>query len=195
MKAYLSFVAALFLLIALTACSTLNVSTDLDTAYDFSKLRSYAWLDSSSPVSTDTRINNDLIVSRVRSAVEKNLEERGLVKTDNASADMLVSWFGAIDTKLQVESIDHFYSPYGYGPLHRESRWAGGVAGMRTTTAREYEVGTLVIDVLDPVQHKLIWRSTGQDRIGKNKKPEEVTRGINEAVRAIMKDFPVVKKY
>ena len=195
MKAYFSFAAALFLLTALTACSTLSVSTDHDTAYDFSKLKSYAWLDSSAPVSEDARINNDLIVSRVRAAVEKNLEDRGLVKTDKASADMVVSWFGAIDTKLQVESIDHFYSPYGYGPMYRDTRWAGGISGVRTTTAREYEVGTLVIDVLDPVQHKLIWRGTGQDRIGKNKKPEAVTKGINEAVTAIMKDFPVVKKY
>ncbi len=195
MKAYFSFVAALFLLTVLAACSTLTVSTDLDTSYDFGKLKSYAWLDSSAPVSADARVNNDLIVSRVRAAVEKNLEDRGLVKTDKVSADMLVSWFGAIDTKLQVESIDHFYSPYGYGPLHRDSRWVGGVSGVRTTTAREYEVGTLVIDVLDPVAHKLIWRGTGQDRIGKKKQPEQVTKGINEAVTAIMKDFPVVKKY
>ncbi len=58
------------------------------------------------------RVNNDLIVDRVRSAVENNLAAKGYAKVDSASADFVVSWLGGIDKKLQVESIDHFYSPY-----------------------------------------------------------------------------------
>lgn len=65
---------------------------------------------------------------------------------------------------------------------------------MRTSTTREYEVGTLVVDILDHKQHKLIWRSTGKDRVKSKKDPEAVTRGINEAISAIMKDFPVVSQ-
>jgi len=172
------------------ACSTLNVNTDFNPAYDFTKLKTYAWLDDGSLPSSDARINNDLIIDRVRAAVDQALAAKGYVKSDAKTADIMVSWLGAIDKKLQVESIDHFYSPYGYGSLYRDPFWGGG---MRTTTTREYEVGTLIIDILDPKQHKLIWRGTGSDRVSAKQDPESLTIGINSAVAAIMKDFPAVQ--
>jgi hypothetical protein len=188
MKRYPHFSFVVVLLFVCTACSTLSVNTDFNPAYDFTKMKSYAWLENASVPSNDARINNDLVVDRVRAAVEKNLATKGYVKTEAASADFMVSWFGAIDKKLQVDTIEHFYSPYGYGALCRDPYWNGG---MRTSTTREYEVGTLVVDILDPKEYKLIWRSTGKDRLKSKKDPEAVTRGINEAISAIMKDFPV----
>lgn len=171
----------------ITACSTLSVNTDYNPAYDFSAMKSYAWLDTGKAPGSDARVNNALIIERVRSAVDQTLAARGYVKTDSASADFKVSWLGAIDKKLQVDTIDHFYSPYGYGALQRDPFWSGP---MPTTRIHEYEVGTLIIDILDPVQHKLIWRGTGSDRLKANRSPQQVTKGINEAVAAIMKDFP-----
>ncbi|MBU0962103.1 MAG: DUF4136 domain-containing protein, partial [Proteobacteria bacterium] len=135
-------------------CSTLSVNTDYNSAYDFSILKSYAWLDNGQVPSSDARVNNALIIERVRSAVDQTLAAKGYVKTDSASADFMVSWLGAIDKKLQVDTIDHFYSPYGYGSLYRDPFLAGS---MPTTRIHEYEVGTLIVDILDPVQHKLIW--------------------------------------
>lgn len=173
-----------------TGCSTISVTTDYNPNFNFTALKSYAWLDNGQIPSSDARINNDLVIDRVRKAVEQTLAARGYVKTEEGSADFMVSWLGAIDKKIQVQTIDHFYSPYGYGALHRDPYWGGM---MRSTTAYEYEVGTLIIDILDPNQHKLIWRGTGQERISDKKNPEEVEKGINEAVAAIMKDFPPAK--
>ncbi len=180
-------------LILCSACSSLSVRTDYDPTFDFTQLRSYAWLESGKGVSKDARVNNDLMVNAVRVAVEENLAKRGFVKGNMASADFVVSWLGAIDTKLQNDTIDHFYSSYGYGPLHRGSSWND--SGAPVVAVNEYEVGTIMVDILDPVQHKLLWRGTGQGRIKKDEKPEGVTLSINEAVSAIMKDFPVAEKY
>ncbi len=41
----------------------------------------------------------------------------GYVKDDNGSPDFLITWFGAIEKKVKKESIDHFYSTYGYGSV------------------------------------------------------------------------------
>jgi hypothetical protein len=191
MKSRIRFIFAAVLLFVCVACSTLSVNTDFNPAYDFSKMKTYAWLQNDSVPSTDARINNDLVIDRVRAAVDKNLTDKGYVKTEAVSADFMVSWLGAIDKKLQMETIEHFYSPYGYGALYRDSYWNDG---MRTSTTREYEVGTLVVDILDPKEYKLVWRGTGKDRLKSKKDPEAVTRGINEAISAIMKDFPVVLK-
>ena len=179
------------LLVFCGACSTLSVSTDYNPAYDFTKLKTYAWLDSGKAPGSDARVNNDLVKDRVRAAVDRALAARGYVKTSPAVADFRVSWLGAIDKKLQMESIDHFYSSYGYGALVRDPFWGGST--MRTVTTREYEVGTLIIDVLDPAGHKLIWRGTGKDRIGGAGDPVKITKGINDAVDAIMASFPPVK--
>ncbi|MCF8055257.1 MAG: DUF4136 domain-containing protein [Desulfocapsa sp.] len=56
-----------------------------------------------------------------------------------------------------------------------------------------YKYDAIIIDILDPVEHKLIWRGSGQDRIRGKKNPEEVKKGLLEAVKAIMKDFPPEK--
>ena len=184
---------AVALVLLCSACSTLSVNTDFNPEYDFTWLKTYAWLETDSAPSGDTRINNDLVAARVRNAVEKSLEARGFVKADSSSADFRVSWHGAIQKKLQVDTIDHFYSPYGYGALYRDP-FMGGTS-MRTSTAREYEVGTLVVDILDPIHHKLIWRGSGSDRLGDGTDPEKSTQKINAAVSAILKDFPPAEKY
>ncbi len=181
------------LVLLCSACSTLRVNTDYNPDFDFTQLKTYAWLEKDTTLSGDTRINNDLVVARVRNAVEKNLEARGFVKVASDSADFRVSWHGAIKKKLQVDTIDHFYIPYGYGALYRDP-FLGGVA-MRTSTVREYEVGTLIVDILDPVHHKLIWRGSGSDRLEESSGPEKATQKINAAVHAILKDFPPVEKY
>ncbi len=186
---HVGFIACLFAICV--SCSTFSVNTDYNPAYDFTNLKTYAWLDNDKAPGSDARINNDLVIDRVQTAVESNLAARGYVKTSSAAADFMVSWLGAIDKKLQMQSIDNFYRPYGYGALSRDP-FRGGSA-MRTTTSSEYEVGTLIIDILDPAGRKLIWRGTGKDRLRGSGNPEEITKRINEAVSAIMKDFPPVK--
>lgn len=189
-----NYIIAVLLFFLCGACSIVSVSTDYNPDYDFVKLRTWAWIDNGKEPSSDTRINNDLVVDRVRNAVETALGAHGFVKTDAESADFRVSWHGAIEKKLQVDSIDHFYSPYGYGPLGRAPFFIGENV-IRSTTVREYEVGTLIIDILDPVQHKLVWRGSGSDRLTNETDPEKTTIKINEAVAAILKDFPPTKQY
>lgn len=178
------------LLLFNSGCSTLSLTTDYNPEYDFATLKSYAWLDTGQAPSGDARINNALIIERVHKAVDQTLAARGYVKTDSGAPDFVVSWLGAIDKKLRVDTIDHFYSPYGYGSLYRDPYWAGP---MPVTRVHEYEVGTLIIDILDPVRHRLIWRGTGEDRLRGNRNPEQVTKAINTAVAAIMKNFPPPK--
>ncbi len=171
-------------------CSTVSVTTDHNPNFNFSNLKSYAWLDNGKAPSADARINSEVVVGGMRKTVEKVLAARGYVKTEEGSADFMVSWLGGIDKKIRAENIDHLYSSYGYGALQHDPL-------RRSTTpspvAYEYEVGTLIIDILDPVEHKVIWRGSGQDQIIGKKNPDEVEKRLHEAVTAIMKDFPPPK--
>ncbi len=178
------------LLVFCGACASLRVSTDYNPAYDFTKFRTYSWLDNGNAPSSDARINNDIVVARVRAAVEKTLATKGYTKVEPDAADFMVSWLGTINKKLRIDTINHFYSPYGYGTLARDPYWSGG---MRTTTATEYEEGTLIIDILDPVQHKLIWRSIGTDRLKTGTDPTKANSEMDTAVATIMAKFPPLR--
>lgn len=58
------------------------------------------------------------------------------------------------------------------------------------TTVREYEVGTLIIDLVDNKTTKLIWRGSVADTIRDKNTPEERVQIINQAVGSVMANYP-----
>ena len=171
--------AALLLSLA-PACSSISVDTDYDPAADFSKLQSYAWM----PVvpTGDPRIDSDLLDGRVRRSVEAELELRGYEKRGEAEVDFLVTYHAAIESKLDVNTVVSSY-PYGYRGHPR--------AVYTDTIVNEYDLGTLIIDIVSARSKSLIWRGSGQARVNTSAgTPEERETRIRKAVAAIMKKFP-----
>ena len=178
--------AGVLSLFLLTACNTLTVQSDYETTYDFSRLKTYAWLEGKAP-SKDIRINNSLIINRVVNAVNSELQSRGyqLVEMDNA--DFHVNWFGSIETRIRQETIDTFYGDLGYD--YRSWGYRSHWGGPRIYTF-EYQEGTLIIDIVDRKSKQLVWRGTGQDYLPDEQTPEQITANINRRVNAILDRFP-----
>ena len=170
----------------LSGCSTLSVQTDYETSYDFSTLKTYAWLEDEEP-SKDIRINNSLIINRVVNSVNNKLQSMGYVLVDRDKADFHVTWFGGIEDKLRIETINTYYGDIGYGYHHWSYR--GYWPGYRTYTF-EYQQGTLIIDIADSKTKQLIWRGTGIEYLEENETPEDITASINQTVTAILDRFP-----
>jgi len=55
---------------------------------------------------------------------------------------------------------------------------------------REYEEGTLVLDVVNGSEKDLIWRGTAKKTVDQNATPDKITKTINEAVKKLLKGFP-----
>lgn len=174
-------------LLLLTACSTLTVQHDYDTQFDFSTLHSYAWLEGKAP-SSDIRINNSLIINRVVKSVNNRLQAKGYRLVGAGKADFYVNWFGGIEDKIRLESVDSYYGHLGYG----DKRWgySGYWPGRLRTYSYEYQEGTLIIDIADSKSKQLIWRGTGRDYIEEKQTPEKITESINQTVMEILRDFP-----
>jgi len=187
MKRYITLLSAVFIL-ALTGCSSIDVKQDFDTTYNFQDFTTYAWLDKDRTRSVDTRINNDLVKNRMISAIESALDAKGFTKVAKDQASFLVEWHGSIDSKLQVDTIDHYYRPYGYGARRGYDPFVHSRSSR--TVVSEYDLGTLLIDILDPAEHKLIWRGTGQGIVHDNNEPAEITENIHNAVLEILAQFP-----
>ena len=58
------------------------------------------------------------------------------------------------------------------------------------TRVRQYEEGTLVIDVADAREKELTWRGVGKGRLSRNPTPEQITADVDTAVEQIPSRFP-----
>ena len=172
---------ALALALLCLSCSGIRVTTDYDPNADFTKVRSYAWLDEQSGVQGDRADVTSLLDRRVRRSVDTELQKKGLSAANRTAADALVTYHLGVETKLDVNTID---TGYGYG----RGWYRGGVS--THTTVTEYQEGTLLIDIVDPKAKQLIWRGSGQARIRRSSTPEEREQRIDEAVAEILKSYP-----
>jgi hypothetical protein len=79
------------------------------------------------------------------------------------------------------------YGPYGYGP-----GWGWGY-GTSTTRYQEndYLVGTLVVDVFDKAERKLIWQGVGQKTVDDNSNTAVKDKNVQKAAQSIMINYPV----
>ncbi|ATD03410.1 hypothetical protein PTE01_04240 [Pseudoalteromonas tetraodonis GFC] len=172
-------VAALALL---TAC-TQTPDWDYDKSANFSNYKTFAWVENAS-LTKDT--NNyqisGLMEKRVRNAVNNQLSQQlGMQLVDVAQADVLVNYHASVDKELEVDSFN-----VGYG-----ARWGYWDTGFNhDVSAREYEVGTLVIDIINRESNQLIWRGAKDGRLKKKQTPSQREAAIKETVANILSNFP-----
>lgn len=87
----------------------------------------------------------------------------------------------------QQMSLDTTYmgGGWGYGP-----GWYWGGMGMTssTTSVRTYDVGTVVLDMWDAGQRRLVWRGTVSDTISDN--PQKNAQKITEGARKLFENYP-----
>ena len=164
-------------LLFLLGCASFPVSTDYDPGFDFSKLRSWDWAPVEPTISIgDPRLQGDLMRARVERAVQATLTARGFERV-KSGADFWIVYHLASETKLDVDTI------YRTGPYGRYT-WP------EQTIVREYEQGTLLLDVLDPKSGLLVWRGSSHARIRERAEPEARDERARAAVEAILAQFP-----
>ncbi len=176
--------AALTLALLVSACGGIRVTTDFDPSTDFTRYRTFAWMEGSGQ-STDPRVSGDLMDQRFRRAIESELVSRGMEKRASGQPDVFVGYQMALDDRINYQTINTYYgSGWGYRGVY-------GRVGTTQTTARPYTVGTLVIDFYDARQRELVWRGSGEGKVNLARSPEESQERINQAVTRILRDFPV----
>jgi hypothetical protein len=181
---------AIIAAIALTSCSSINISSDRDGDVDFTKFSTfsyYGWQKESD------KILNQFDKTRIEQAFADEFKERGLTLVDK-NGDVIVSLYIVVDQKTGTTAYTNHYGaggPYGYyGGYGYGAGWGWGM-GYSSTSYQEYHymVGTLVCDVFDYKTKKLIWQGVVSGEIDENPKSRE--RNIPRVVRELMKRYPV----
>lgn len=168
-------VAGVFILTALTACSSIDFNHDWDRDAAFGNYHTYGWLQRNQKQSYNT-----LIDKRIQAAVSEEMTARGL--TLNAeNPDILLTFHIGLQDKINVTDYGYRYS-YDY--------WGWG---NRSIDVYQYTEGTLVIDIVDANTKELVWRGSGTKTVDESSSPEKVEATINTAVAGILSKFPPPK--
>jgi Domain of unknown function (DUF4136) len=161
-----SVVAAVFAFMALALAQ--EVRTDYDHHAVFEKYHTYSW--------EKVQTSDPLWESRIKDAVDRDLQAKGWQKTDSG-ADVVLTAVGSAHNQKEYET---FYNGLG--------GWRWGGFGETTTTVQNYRVGTLVVDMYDARTKQLIWRGVANDTL--SDKPEKNEKTLDKAVDKMFKDFP-----
>ncbi len=173
----------LLTLVALPAAAQ-KVYIDYDEDADFASYKTFAWAPTPEVSIQDS---SPLMHSRLKNAIEYQLTTGGLIE-DTENPDLYVTYHGESDKKVRIDTNSY---GYGYGSRwHRDPYWGGGY-GPTTTTVREYDVGTLIIDIWDAKLKQLVWRGTATATIPS--KPEKQAKLLDKAVEKLARQWE--KKY
>jgi hypothetical protein len=116
------------------------------------------------------------------------MEARGYRLAD--SPDLAINFQGKLEEKVDVESTP---APY-YGPGWGYGGWYGapyGGWGGTEVTTRRYNVGTLVMDIVDREKRQVVFQG-GVEGVVTKEMRENREASINNAVAAIFSKYPFV---
>jgi hypothetical protein len=171
---------------ALGACTSLPVKTDMNPNMSVASCHSYAFADEhAANADHQSAFGNPLNAERLRQAIEANMAAKGIQKVDDRrSAECVVGY--AMGTR---QVFDDFYGPYGIG-----WGWGGGW-GRRGWGAGFYD-GPYVrdetrvsVDLFDAKSRIPIWHASVSQTVSDLTGPHAVEK-INLAAAAIFAKFP-----
>jgi hypothetical protein len=185
-------IIAILMVTILAGCGGVKVVADMDKTADFASFKTYeyyGWADNSD------KILNQIDKERIEKAFGMELSDRGMMFVQSGG-DLIVTLHIVTQEKQQTTatttgmggSMGYGYGGYyGYGPGYG---WGGGMA-TTTYNTYDYTVGTLVVDIYDAANKKLIFESTGSGEIN------DKTKGRDDRIRDIasrmMYTYPVKK--
>jgi hypothetical protein len=126
-------------------------------------------------------VHNELVEARVTAIVDETLAGRGYQKLTDGTPDFLVGYHVALQGRMDATTVNTYYG-YGWGP------WYGAAYG--NTYTRYYEQGSLVIDIVDARQRRLVWRGTAEAEVDRSGSQERRDSQLREAINRIFKKFP-----
>jgi uncharacterized protein DUF4136 len=165
-----------------SGCSTLNTNVDYDGSVNFSKYRTFS-------LKEGTPAKDPLTQQRIEDAIVASLQSKGLRRVPDGG-ELLVYTHVRTQNQQQIEWNNYGYAGWGWGWGWGWRGWGG--PGWSTATVRNVPIGTLIVDLVDPTEKRLVWRGIATEYVDKilAMSPEEKTKAAHEAMGKLFKDYP-----
>lgn len=189
------FISSLFILATLCACQNNAVSkkTNVYQSADYEHFETWSWFDQAQ----DDTVN-EILHDHIQYKIEQELISNEYDLKENGSVDFLVGYIINTRDDLEVEKLPTYegYSDQYYGI----DRW-GYMADVTTFQFRKKEEesrnvkkivkGTLIIDIINPEDNKLMIRMIAEKPIGKKAtSSEERKLLLDRVIKELLSTFP-----
>lgn len=165
---------AMALLFVVASCGSVRVTTDYDSAKDFTQYKTFAFYKKG----IEKVEISDLDKRRILKAIENELLTKGFTISENP--DLLVSIFTKSRERVDIYNDNHMFfgwHPWYYGPNF----------GMRVS---KYTEGTLFVDLIDAKTKELVWQGIGSGALNTSGNVTKKEERIKEFVAEIMANYP-----
>lgn len=164
--------------LAVAGCATMNVSSHIERSVNFAEYVTYDWGPPDNLPVGDPRLdNNPIFNDYLQGAVERKLAAKGFERAGKTGTpDLLVHYHASVNQKLDVYEVDSRYG-YCYGNCQAQ--------------VVDYELGTLVIDLVDARSKKVVWRGWAQEAMnGVIDNQQRLEKQVDEGVTKMMQFLP-----
>lgn len=166
-----------------------------DDTVNFSKIKNFAWVNSSETESDSTQKAVSLTEQNVRKAVNAELAKQGWREVKN-KPDVLLSYDVLVEKAVKQDSdpvysrpyTRYVYNPYTrrYVPIYYPSQFLG-------YNNDQYEVrqGTITISMVDAKTNKTVWQGWTTDEVNSR---NLTSKEIATSVKSIFRKFDIAVK-
>jgi Domain of unknown function (DUF4136) len=158
-----------------------DVHYNYDHSANFAAYKSYQWVELPGPGGA---VSDQLIDQSIKRAVDEQLSQKGLTQVEKDG--YLEIGYHAIIREEKAIDLSGFGT--GIGP------WGGGLGpwngGTVTGQISTIPIGTLVIDLYDPIRKQLVWRGDVTKTLDVNKSPDKNYRALQKAMSKLFKNYP-----
>jgi len=190
LKLWSGYLAVVFLL---ASCApTAHIEKD-DNA-DFSRYKTFSWVDRDAIGEKDRNSTNDLAEQNVRHAVTRELEKAGW-REARKSPDVLLSYDVLVERSTKEQSNPRYSMPFTrtfYNPYSR--RLFNVYYPSQFIGYENYEVstreGTVTITMTDARTEKTVWQGWATDEVDSR---HMTNKEIQNSVKAIFRKFDIAK--
>jgi hypothetical protein len=152
-----------------------DVTYNFDRETDFSKFKSYKWVDIKSVQQVDS-----LTAREIASVIDAELAKKGLLKTDS---DLYIGYQTALSRQTPWMA---YHDGWGYGP--------GWGAGLATLSEASIHAGQLDLDVYAATEKKLVWRGAVSNAVEIKPNLDRSEKKIQKCVEKLLKNYPPKKQ-
>ena len=187
-------VAGIASVFVLASCSS-TAHIEKDDNADFSRYKTFAWIDKDGEGKEDLNRNNDLTEQKIRNAVNKELEKNSGWREVKNRPDVMLSYDVLVERSTKESTNPVYSNPYSrvvYNPYTRRyttiyypSRFQG-----YERDERLIKEGTVTISMIDTRTDKTVWQGWTTDEVNSK---NLTTKEIQGSIKSIFKKFDVAK--
>jgi hypothetical protein len=178
----------------LASCaSTAHVEKDDNT--DFSRYKTFAWIDKDGEGRHDKNRSNDLAEQKIKDAVSKELEKTAGWRESKTRPDVLLSYDVLVEKGVKEQNDPVYSQPFSrvfYNPRSRRYTTIYYPSQFMGYDRSQYSVreGTVTVTMVDAKSDKTVWQGWATDEVNNRNMS---TKEIQNAVKSIFRKFDVAK--